>query len=76
MIISRYETVRTTRVLSWRDFSEYRICQKGDKKFVVAIFKDNPWEDKIILTLDEFIELKREYMLDRAFRKRECVLQL
>lgn len=76
MIISRYEIVQTTRELSWRDFSEYRICQKGDKKFVVATFKDNPWEDRTILTFDEFIELKREYMLNMAFRKRGCVLQL
>lgn len=76
MIISRYETVLTTRELSWRDFSEYRICKKGDKKFVIAIFKDNPWKNSIVLTLDEFIELKREYMLNRAFRKRGYVLQL
>ena len=75
MYISRKKTITVNYELKWAHISLFQEVTRGDKKFMLAILKNG---QMIVLTYQEFVALKFEWMRDTGQLKgvKECVLQL
>lgn len=75
MYISRNQTITVNYEVKWQSIAYYKETMRGDKRFVIVLFKDN---GMTVLTWEEFVALKFEWMRDTGQLKdaRECVLQL
>ena len=75
MFIQREKVVTVNYELKWSQIGLFKEVTLGDKKFVLAILKNG---QMIVLTHQEFVALKFEWMRDTGQLKgiKECVLQL
>jgi hypothetical protein len=75
MFIQRERVVTVNYELKWSHIGLFKEVTRGDKKFMLAILKNG---QMIVLTYQEFVALKFEWMRDTGQLKgvKECVLQL